>query len=90
MPEQPQETAQNDKTPEQLQDEIRETRNELGETVEALAHKADVKARAGEKVDEAKETAHEKFEQGRAAVPVPVIAGVIAAALVALVLIRRR
>ncbi|MDQ3719294.1 MAG: DUF3618 domain-containing protein, partial [Actinomycetota bacterium] len=31
-------------SPEEIQADIQETREELGETVEALAHKADVKA----------------------------------------------
>lgn len=37
-----------------LRSEIEQTRAELGETVELLAQKADVKARAKEKVDETK------------------------------------
>jgi hypothetical protein len=37
-----------------LREDIARTRAELGETVEALAAKADVKARAQEKVDETK------------------------------------
>jgi ElaB/YqjD/DUF883 family membrane-anchored ribosome-binding protein len=56
-----------------LRDDIARTRAELGETVEALAAKADVKARAHEKVEEtkarvatmaaeAKEKAREKAE----------------------------
>jgi ElaB/YqjD/DUF883 family membrane-anchored ribosome-binding protein len=40
--------------PEQLQREIEETRGELGDTVEALAAKADVKAQAKQKADETK------------------------------------
>jgi ElaB/YqjD/DUF883 family membrane-anchored ribosome-binding protein len=39
---------------EQLQHEIEETRAELGDTVDALAQKADVKARVSEKVEERK------------------------------------
>ena len=49
--------------PEQLRREIEETRAELGDTVEALSHKADVKARAGEKVDERKQAASAKAEE---------------------------
>jgi uncharacterized protein DUF3618 len=45
--------------PEALRQEIARTRTELGETVEALAAKADVKARAQETVDAAKARAHE-------------------------------
>jgi len=54
-----------DKTPEELRSEIAETREDLGETVEQLAAKADVKARAQEKVDEAKERAHGKVDETR-------------------------
>jgi ElaB/YqjD/DUF883 family membrane-anchored ribosome-binding protein len=39
---------------EQLLDEIEETRAELGDTVDALAQKADVKARVSEKVEQRK------------------------------------
>jgi Protein of unknown function (DUF3618) len=38
-----------------LQEEIAQTREELGETVEALVNKADVKAQVHEKVEESKE-----------------------------------
>jgi hypothetical protein len=44
---------------EALRSEIARTRAELGETVEALAAKADVKARVRERVDEAKANARE-------------------------------
>ncbi len=40
--------------PDELRREIEETRAELGATVEALSHKADVRAQAHEKVDEVK------------------------------------
>ena len=40
--------------PEQLRQEIEETRAELGDTVDALAQKADVKARVSEKVEQGK------------------------------------
>ncbi len=45
---------------EALLEEIEETREELGATVEALAHKADVKAQVHEKVEEGKEQLHVK------------------------------
>jgi ElaB/YqjD/DUF883 family membrane-anchored ribosome-binding protein len=49
--------------PEQLREEIEETRRELGDTVEALAAKADVKARVHEKVESTKESVvHKKDE----------------------------
>ena len=40
--------------PDQLVQDIEETRAELGETVDALAQKADVKARVSEKVEQRK------------------------------------
>jgi Protein of unknown function (DUF3618) len=43
-----------DKSADQLRAEIEDTRNELGDTVEALAAKTDVKTRAREKADELK------------------------------------
>jgi hypothetical protein len=47
---------QEDRTPEQVREEIEQTREELGETVEALAAKTDVKAQAKQATDNAKET----------------------------------
>jgi hypothetical protein len=46
--------------PEVLREEIRRTRAELGETVQALAAKADVKARAKESVWQARERVRER------------------------------
>ena len=46
--------------PEELRREIEQTRTELGETVEALAARADVKARAQEAVEEAKAEVRER------------------------------
>jgi hypothetical protein len=70
-------------TPEDLRREIERTRRELGETVDALSHKADVKEQARQKKDEV---------QARvSANPTPIaaaIAGLIAL-LVLLRLIRR-
>jgi hypothetical protein len=43
-----------DPSPEQLRAEIDETRRDLGDTVEALAEKTDVKARAEYRVNEIK------------------------------------
>ncbi|GAA1592411.1 DUF3618 domain-containing protein [Actinoplanes couchii] len=45
-----------------LRQEIRQTRSELGETVQALAARADVKARAREQVEETKQRALEQVE----------------------------
>ncbi|HVF76771.1 MAG TPA: DUF3618 domain-containing protein [Solirubrobacteraceae bacterium] len=44
---------------ERLLEEIEETREELGATVEALAHKGDIKAQVHEKVEERKEHLHQ-------------------------------
>ena len=49
--------------PEELRKEIEETRQELGDTVEALSHKADVKAQAREKIDERKQAASAKADE---------------------------
>ncbi len=43
--------------------EVERTREELGDTVEALAYKADVKARAHDKVDEVRAQAAEKVDE---------------------------
>jgi ElaB/YqjD/DUF883 family membrane-anchored ribosome-binding protein len=51
------------KDPEQLREEIEETRRELGDTVEALAAKADVKSRVREKVEATKESAAHKKDE---------------------------
>src|SRR5579871_5856845 len=55
--------------PEQLREEIEETRRELGDTVEALAAKADVKARVHERIDATKESVAEKLGKAREASP---------------------
>ena len=45
------------KDPEQIQREIEETRRELGDTVEALAAKADVKAQVHGRIESVKASA---------------------------------
>jgi hypothetical protein len=47
-------TASEARSPEEIRRDIEETRGELGDTVEALAAKADVKAQAKERVDAVK------------------------------------
>lgn len=82
--------------PDQLRGEIAETREVLGETVEALATKADVKSQAKEKVEEQKARAQAKFGEATERVkekPAPVAAvagGVVALLLLALRRGRRR
>jgi ElaB/YqjD/DUF883 family membrane-anchored ribosome-binding protein len=46
-------------SPEELRAEIERTQQQLGDTVEALAHKTDVKAQASARIDAAKETVQE-------------------------------
>jgi ribosome-binding protein aMBF1 (putative translation factor) len=81
---------------EALLEEIEETREELGATVEALAHKADVKAAVHEKVEEGKEQLHRKEielkSKLRHALDGPVVPGAIAAVagILLLVSLRRR
>ena len=55
--------AAGSRDPEQIQREIAETREQLGDTVGALAEKTDVKAQAKQKLESAKETASDKREE---------------------------
>ena len=86
-------------TPEQrereaLIEEIQETREELGATVEALAQKADVKAQVHEKVDEGKQRLHRRQDElmatVRDAVRKPAVQAAMAAVAGLLVLRSRR
>ena len=52
----PELTDDSERTPQQVREEIEETRAELGDTVAALAEKTDVKAQAKQAVDATKET----------------------------------
>jgi ElaB/YqjD/DUF883 family membrane-anchored ribosome-binding protein len=63
------------KSPEELREEIAGTREELGDTVEALAGKADVKGQAKAKVASAKEKAQDKLSSAHDAAPESVSAG---------------
>ena len=71
-------------TPDEIRREIERTRRELGDTVDALSHKANVKEQARLKKDEVQEKV--------ASNPTPVVAviGGLVALLVLLRLIRRR
>jgi hypothetical protein len=51
------------RTPEEIERDIEATRADLGDTVEALAAKADVKAQAKERVSSVKETAQQKKDE---------------------------
>ena len=75
----------------ELREEIEETRGELGDTVEQLSAKADVKAQAQAKVDETKHQAQAKAAQVKEnPAPVAGIAGGIAALMLLLWIVRRR
>ncbi len=52
-----------ERDPEQIQEEIEQTRTELGDTVEALAQKADVKAQAKRKVQETKASVADRKDE---------------------------
>jgi hypothetical protein len=82
---------------EALLEQIEETREELGATVEALAHKADIKAQVHEKVEERKEQLHQvqaeatgKLRQTLDGPLVPAAIAVAATLLLALSLRRSR
>ena len=55
-------------SPEQIRAEIERTQQELGDTVEALAHKTDVKAQASARIDAAKESIQETVHGARESV----------------------
>jgi Protein of unknown function (DUF3618) len=82
-----------------IRTDIDQTRKELGETVEALTAKMDVKERTKEKAAETKERVldrahavqHATIDDGRAKLTVPLAAVVVAGvAAVAWILFRRR
>jgi len=50
-------------SPDEIRDQIEHTREQLGDTVAALAEKTDVKAQAKARISAVKETAHDKKEQ---------------------------
>jgi Protein of unknown function (DUF3618) len=56
-------TAGEQRSPEEIRRDIEETRGELGDTVEALAAKADVKAQAKDKAEEVKAQAKDKADE---------------------------
>jgi hypothetical protein len=56
-------TTEGERTPEQVQQEIERTRIEMGDTVAALAAKADIKGQAHRAVDNAKTTVVDKAHE---------------------------
>ncbi|MDT5098067.1 MAG: hypothetical protein QOC76_1804 [Mycobacterium sp.] len=81
-----------------IQTDIEQTRKELGETVEALSAKMDVKQRAKEKAAETKEAVvdkvhtvqHATIDDGRAKVTVPMAAVAVVGAATLVWFLRRR
>jgi hypothetical protein len=58
--------AERTRTPEEIRADIERTRVEVGDTVEALAEKTDVKAQAQHRVDEIKDNVRAKAESVKA------------------------
>ena len=54
-----------DRSPEEIRSDIEQTREELGDTVEALAAKTDVKAQAHAKIEDAKQQAKAKLDEAK-------------------------
>jgi ribosome-binding protein aMBF1 (putative translation factor) len=79
---------------EALLEQIEETREELGATVEALAHKADIKAQVHEKVEERKEQLHQVQAEAtgklRQTLDGPLVPAAIAAAATLLLVLSLR
>ncbi len=59
------EAAAEQRTPDEIRRDIKATREDLGETVEALVEKADVKAQVSERVDAVKDDARQKVDDLR-------------------------
>jgi len=84
------EQQQKQQTPEEIRREIERTRRELGDTVNALSHKTNVKEQARIKKEEVKEQARSKKDEVQERVssnPAPVIA-IIGGGLALLLLLR--
>lgn len=84
------ESPEQSKTPEEIEAEVARSREELGDTVAALADKADVKKQAKEKADEAKEQLEERIPDPILDNPMPVAAGAIGLMVLVFLLRRRR
>ena len=53
------------RSPDEIRNDIEHTREELGDTVEALAAKTDVKAQAHAKIDDVKQQAKSKLDEAK-------------------------
>ena len=59
-------------SPEELRDEIEQTRSEMAQTVDALTTKLDVKAQARQRIDGVRSTLSDRAATAKQSVPVPV------------------
>jgi hypothetical protein len=75
--------------PGQVEREIDQTREELADTVAALAEKTDVKGHVKAKVDETKAAASERVETAKSRPVIPLAIGAVAAFAVIVWAIRR-
>ncbi|WP_431784067.1 DUF3618 domain-containing protein [Streptomyces chumphonensis] len=86
--------AETSRDPRVLREQVKDTRAELGDTVAALAAKADVKAQARRKAADAREQAHQAARTARAGGRrnrVPLVAtGAVVTVLVATALVLRK
>jgi hypothetical protein len=62
-------TEATDRSPDEIRRDIEQTRADLGDTVEALAHKTDVKAQARDRIDSIKQKARVTTEKAKAKTP---------------------
>ena len=65
-------SAATPQTADEIREEIEHTRAELGDTVDALTNKLDVKAQAHDRIDAAKASVSAKASQAKASAPAPV------------------
>ncbi|MBA3746406.1 MAG: DUF3618 domain-containing protein [Solirubrobacterales bacterium] len=56
------------RSPDEIRNDIEDTREELGDTVEALAAKTDVKAQAHAKIEDVKQQAQSKVDEAKSKV----------------------
>ena len=83
------------RTPEEIRADIEHTREELADTAAALAERADVKARAHEKIEETKAKVSHKLDDTRRqakANPMPpaLVGAAVLGVVVGLIIVRRR
>ena len=79
------------RTPEEIRADIEHTREDLADTAAELAQRADVKARAHEKVDETKAKVSHKVDEAKAQPQrLGLAAAAVAGLLIGIAVMRRR